>query len=255
MNEKKPLVEVSGIAKTFSVKGGNVNALNGISVTIHSGEIVAVIGPSGSGKSTFLRCLNGLEEIDKGTIRINGHLLSYHPRKLREIRTEVGMVFQQFNLFPHLTVWENLALAQKYTRKRKTDKIHALSSQLLKRVGLGDKGDCYPNELSGGEQQRVAIARALAVQPDVMLFDEPTSSLDPELIGEVLEVIRELTHEGMTMVIVTHQLNFAREIAERILFMDEGMVVEDRPCRDFFDTPETARSDRFLQSLMTGVNN
>jgi ABC-type polar amino acid transport system ATPase subunit len=235
------------LTKTFP---GNVVALDGFSLTVKKGEVVVVIGPSGSGKSTFLRCLNGLEEIDAGAIVIDGIPMDHHRKNRLLIRQEVGMVFQSFNLFPHLTVRENIDLAQVQVRK----KTHAAAAEttmaLLAKVGITEKAGRYPHELSGGQQQRVAIARALAMNPKVMLFDEATSALDPEMIGEVLEVMRALAAEGMTMVVVTHEMGFAREAGDRIVFMEAGRTVEEAETAQFFGAPQEERTKAFLSQIL-----
>ena len=217
------IILVDNISKTFP---NGVKALTDFSAEIHRGEVVVIIGPSGSGKSTFLRCLNGLEEIDSGTIEVDGLPLNDNKKNRLEIRKEVGMVFQQFNLFPHMTVLENVSLAQRRVRKKSKSEAERNSMDLLAKVGIAEKADNYPSQLSGGQQQRVAIARALAMMPKVMLFDEATSALDPEMIGEVLEVMKKLANEGMTMVCVTHEMGFAREVSDRVIFMENGCIVE-----------------------------
>jgi len=212
--------------------------------------VVCVIGPSGSGKSTFLRCLNGLEESSGGEVLV-GEVSVHHPKTdLDALRADIGMVFQRFNLFPHKTALENITLAPSVVRKLAPDVAHARARALLERVGLLDKIDAYPNQLSGGQQQRVAIARALAMQPRIMLFDEPTSALDPEMVGEVLAVMQSLAEEGMTMVVVTHEMGFARQVAHRVLFMDEGRLVEEGTPAELFDTPREERTRRFLSNVL-----
>ncbi len=245
-----PIIEIKNMSKTFSTDDRTVKALDNITTEFQQGEVCVIVGPSGSGKSTLLRTMNGLEEMDDGEIHINGTELQYNNRSLRTIRAELGMVFQQFNLFPHMTVEANLALAQKNARKWSADVIRKNSAALLEKVGIADMKQSYPGELSGGQQQRVAIARALAVQPRVMLFDEPTSSLDPELVGEVLSVMTDLARDGMTMIVVTHQLGFAREVSKRILFMDEGKIIEDSPSQQFFTSPKTERGKQFIESII-----
>jgi len=212
--------------------------------------VVVVIGPSGSGKSTFLRCLNGLEEIDSGSIVIDGIYLDDSKKNRLEIRKEVGMVFQQFNLFPHMTVLDNVNLAQRRVRKKSKEKANAMSMDLLKKVGITEKADNYPNQLSGGQQQRVAIARALAMMPKVMLFDEATSALDPEMIGEVLDVMKDLAREGMTMICVTHEMGFAREVSDRVIFMEDGKIVEVGTAEHFFTAPVEDRTRLFLSQIL-----
>jgi ABC-type polar amino acid transport system ATPase subunit len=209
-----------------------------------------VIGPSGAGKSTFLRCLNGLEEVDRGAIVIDGIRLDEDKHHRLQIRTEVGMVFQSFNLFPHMTALENINLAQRLVRRKSLKEATQMSMALLGKVGIPEKAGSYPNQLSGGQQQRVAIARALAMMPKVMLFDEATSALDPEMIGEVLDVMRKLAREGMTMVIVTHEMGFAREVGDRVVFMESGSVVEEGPARTFFAEPQKERTRLFLSQIL-----
>ena len=212
--------------------------------------MVVIIGPSGSGKSTYLRCLNGLETLTSGELSIDGVDLTSRKTDLNLVRREVGMVFQQFNLFPHKSVLENIVLAQKVVRKRKTEEAEEKARMLLKKVGIGEKENEYPIRLSGGQQQRVAIARALAMDPKIMLFDEPTSALDPEMVGEVLEVMKQLAREGMTMVVVTHEMGFAREVADRVLFMDQGKVVEEGTPEHFFTNPQEERTKAFLRQVL-----
>ena len=240
------MIEVRDIYKTF----GKVKALNGVSATIKKGEVVVIIGPSGSGKSTFLRCLNHLEKIDRGTIIIDNIPLTESKTNIHKVREETGMVFQQFNLFPHLTVLRNITLAQIKVRKRSQDEAERIARDLLTKVGIPEKADNYPFQLSGGQQQRVAIARALAMQPKIMLFDEPTSALDPEMIGEVLEVMKNLAHEGMTMVVVSHEMGFAKEVAHRVIFMDEGKIVEEGTPDRFFEHPREERTRTFLSKVL-----
>jgi len=250
MNAKtlgQDMVVITDISKTFP---NRVQALSRFSLTIREREVVVVVGPSGSGKSTLLRCLNGLEEIDGGTIVIDGITLDENPRNRLKIRQEVGMVFQSFNLFPHLTVLENINLAQMRVRKKNRRQATALTMELLGKVNLGEKAQAYPSQLSGGQQQRVAIARALALHPKVMLFDEATSALDPEMIGEVLEVMRSLAREGMTMVVVTHEMGFAREIGDRVVLLDHGRLIEVAPAARFFSAPREERSRHFLQQVL-----
>jgi len=241
------IIVVEHISKTFP---NGVKALVDFSTRIHRGEVVVVIGPSGSGKSTFLRCLNGLEEIDSGAITIDGIVLDDHKKNRLEIRKEVGMVFQQFNLFPHMTVLENISLAQRRVRKKTKEQARAMSMDLLEKVGIADKADNYPNQLSGGQQQRVAIARALAMMPKVMLFDEATSALDPEMIGEVLDVMKALAREGMTMICVTHEMGFAREVSDRVIFMEDGKIIEAGTVEHFFTAPVEARTRLFLSQIL-----
>ncbi|ARU06820.1 polar amino acid ABC transporter ATP-binding protein [Comamonas serinivorans] len=239
---------------------GSLQVLGGVSLSVAPGEVIAVIGPSGSGKSTLLRCLNHLEHIDRGTIQIGGDTLAQShggaaahyapPREARRICQRMGMVFQHFNLFPHLTVLENLIEAPLTVKGLKREQVVPVAEGLLRKVGLIDKRDNYPARLSGGQKQRVAIARALAMQPDIMLFDEPTSALDPELTGEVLRTMRELAQERMTMLVVTHEMAFAREVAHRVIFMADAQIVEDRPARDFFADPHHPRARAFLEHML-----
>jgi polar amino acid transport system ATP-binding protein len=243
------VIEVTDIHKTFFVPH-KVKALVGVSTSIAAGEVVVVIGPSGSGKSTFLRCLNHLEAADSGHILIDGVDILDRKTNINKVRAEVGMVFQSFNLFPHKTVLENITLAQKVVRKRNKAEATEKAVGLLKKVGIHDKADAYPDNLSGGQQQRVAIARALAMDPKVMLFDEPTSALDPEMIGEVLDVMKTLAREGMTMVVVTHEMGFAREVADRVIFMDEGAIVEVGTPEHFFKNPTHDRTKLFLSQIL-----
>jgi len=214
------------------------------------GEVVVIIGPSGSGKSTFLRTLNHLETINEGSIIIDGIELTNSKTNINKIREEVGMVFQQFNLFPHLTALENITLAPRIVRKISKDEAQKQAIQLLERVGLGDRGNSYPSQLSGGQQQRVAIARALAMKPKIMLFDEPTSALDPEMIGEVLDVMKTLAKDGMTMLVVTHEMGFAREVADRVVFMDDGNIIEIGTPDELFNNPRNERLKQFLRQIL-----
>ena len=241
------IIEVDNISKTFS---NGVRALIDFSDRIHRGEVVVIIGPSGSGKSTFLRCLNGLEEIDQGSIVVDGIPLDDNKKNRQEIRKEVGMVFQQFNLFPHMTVLDNVNLAQLRVRGKSKDEATATSMDLLAKVNISEKATSYPSQLSGGQQQRVAIARALAMMPKVMLFDEATSALDPEMIGEVLEVMKDLAREGMTMVCVTHEMGFAREVSDRVIFMEDGAIVEMGTAEHFFTAPREERTRLFLSQIL-----
>jgi len=243
------VIEVTDVNKTFFVPH-KVKALVGVSTQIAACEVVVVIGPSGSGKSTFLRCLNHLEAADSGHILIDGIDILDRKTNINKVRAEVGMVFQSFNLFPHKTVLENITLAQKVVRKRSTAAALEKADYLLKKVGIHDKANAYPDNLSGGQQQRVAIARALAMDPKVMLFDEPTSALDPEMIGEVLDVMKTLAQEGMTMVVVTHEMGFAREVADRVIFMDEGAIVEVGTPEHFFKNPTHDRTKLFLSQIL-----
>ena len=240
------IIVAEHLCRTFP---GPVVALDDLSVRVRRGEVLVVIGPSGSGKSTLLRCLNGLEQIDSGTIVIDGIPLDASEANRLAIRREVGMVFQSFNLFPHLSVLDNINLAQRLVRGRSRDEAARASRELLARVDLADKADSYPDQLSGGQQQRVAIARALALHPKVMLFDEATSALDPEMIGEVLDVMRALAEGGMTMVVVTHEMGFAREVSDRVVFMEAGRLVEEAATEDFFLRPAQERTREFLRQI------
>ena len=241
------IIKVDSINKTF---GKNIIALDHFSLTVRQKEVIVIIGPSGSGKSTLLRCLNGLEEIDSGSITIDGTPLDLNHHNRLKIRTEVGMVFQNFNLFPHMSVRDNIRTGPLYVRKQKIEQINETTEDLLKKVGILEKIDAYPEQLSGGQQQRVAIARALAMNPLIMMFDEPTSALDPEMVGEVLEVMKDLAHEGMTMLVVTHEMGFAREVGDRIIFMDEGRIIEENNVEDFFSNPEKERTKLFLSKIL-----
>ena len=244
------MIEVHELVKVFDTRGHIVRAVDNVSTTVAQGEVLVVIGPSGSGKSTFLRCLNGLEDFDSGSVSIDGLDLANPKTDVNAYRREVGMVFQHFNLFPHMTVLENLCLAQKVVRKRGKAEREAKARALLDKVGIGQKANEYPSRLSGGQQQRVAIARALAMEPKVMLFDEPTSALDPEMVGEVLDVMKTLAREGMTMVCVTHEMGFAREVANRVLFFDHGKLLEDSAPEDFFTSPKDLRAQAFLRQVL-----
>lgn len=240
------LIKVQGLTKDF----GKVQVLKGIDVTIHQGEVVAVIGASGSGKSTFLRCLNLLETPTAGHIFFEGVDICDKKTDINLHRQKIGMVFQQFNLFNNLTILNNITAAPIRLRGTAKPDAEAAAMELLERVGLADRADAYPNQLSGGQKQRVAIVRALAMNPDVMLFDEPTSALDPEMVGEVLRVMKELAQSGMTMVVVTHEMGFAREVAGRVLFVDEGVIKEDKPSRELFDHPQDPRLQDFLSKVL-----
>ncbi|MBC3413385.1 MULTISPECIES: ATP-binding cassette domain-containing protein [Pseudomonas] len=244
------MIEVRDLLKVFDTRGMVVRAVDNVSTGVAKGEVVVVLGPSGSGKSTFLRCLNGLEHFDAGHVSINGLRLEDPKTDINAYRREVGMVFQHFNLFPHMTVLENLCLAQKVVRKRNKAEREAKAHALLKKVGIAEKANEYPSRLSGGQQQRVAIARALAMEPKVMLFDEPTSALDPEMVGEVLDVMKTLAQEGMTMVCVTHEMGFAREVADRVLFFDHGKLLEDSAPQAFFESPKDPRAQAFLRQVL-----
>jgi len=238
-------VEVAGLYKSF----GELEVLKDISLTVAEGEVVVVIGPSGSGKSTLLRCINFLEKSNAGDVTIDGRLIERKEKTINRMRQEVGMVFQHFNLFPHMTVLGNVIEGPIQVRKMKKQEAVLLSEELLEKVGLLDKKDEYPAMLSGGQKQRVAIARALAMKPKVMLFDEPTSALDPELVGEVLGVMKELAREGMTMVVVTHEMGFAREVADRVIFMDDAKIVEEGPPEEVFNSPQNERTQAFLSQI------
>ncbi|MFG2591205.1 amino acid ABC transporter ATP-binding protein [Streptomyces sp. NBC_01166] len=241
-----PLIELRDVNKYF----GKLHVLQNINLTVGRGEVVVVIGPSGSGKSTLCRTINRLETIESGHIAIDGKPLPEEGKGLAELRAEVGMVFQSFNLFAHKTVLANVSLAQLKVRKRRKDEADQRSRELLERVGLASQADKLPAQLSGGQQQRVAIARALAMDPKALLFDEPTSALDPEMINEVLEVMQQLAREGMTMVVVTHEMGFARSAANRVVFMSEGCIIEDRTPEDFFTSPESDRAKDFLSKIL-----
>ena len=244
-DNKEPIIQIENIHKRF----GKVHALRGVSLQIQRGEVVVIVGPSGSGKSTLLRCINRLEEYTSGKIIVDGIPLD-NAQNINLVRQEIGMVFQSFNLFSHLTVLENLLLAQKIVRKRTTGESHKIALELLKKVGIPEKIHAYPAQISGGQQQRVAIARALAMNPHIMLFDEPTSALDPEMIKEVLDVMMELAKEGMTMVVVSHEMGFARAAAHRIIFMDEGQIIEEAPPEQLFTNPTQERTKRFLSKVL-----
>jgi len=239
-----PIIQVQNVHKFF----GKVHALRGISLAVDKGEVVVIIGPSGSGKSTLLRCINRLEEYNEGQIIVDGNSLD-NSRNINIVRQEVGMVFQSFNLFAHLTVMDNLTLAQKIVRKRKKDQAQKIAIDLLEKVGIPDKATCYPIQLSGGQQQRVAIARALAMNPKIMLFDEPTSALDPEMIKEVLDVMLALAIEGITMIVVSHEMGFARAAANRMILMDEGQIVEENK-PDYFFKSTNKRTKLFLSKVL-----
>jgi len=241
----EPIIQIRDIHKHF----GHVHALNGVSLNVEKGEVVVIIGPSGSGKSTLLRCINRLEEFDSGSVMVDGIPLDSRAN-INAVRTEVGMVFQQFNLFPHLTVLDNVMLAQRVVRKRDKAEAKKVAMDLLNKVGIPDKADAYPGMLSGGQQQRVAIARALAMNPKIMLFDEPTSALDPEMIQEVLDVMLNLAKEGMTMVVVSHEMGFARAAANRAILMDGGLIVEEAPPNELFTNPKQERTKVFLSKVL-----
>jgi ABC-type polar amino acid transport system ATPase subunit len=236
------MITCKNVIKTF----GNLEVLKGVDLHVSQGEVVVIIGPSGSGKSTFLRCMNHLESIDGGSITINGKMVENKEAALNKLRQDIGMVFQQFNLFPHMTVLQNVMEAPVLLKKVTKAEAKEKGIQLLKKVGLEEKADEYPNRLSGGQKQRVAIARALAMEPTIMLFDEPTSALDPELVGEVLAVMKQLAKEGMTMVVVTHEMGFAKEVADRVIFMDDGNIIEQGIPEDIFVNPKHDRTKEFL---------
>ena len=240
------MINVENLSKNF----GDLKVLKNISTTINKGEIISIIGPSGSGKSTFLRCINKLEEPTEGHIYIDGMDLMDKNTDINKIRERVGMVFQHFNLFPNMTVLENLTLSPIMVKKESKEEAEKYASYLLEKVGLSDKANSYPSQLSGGQKQRIAIARALAMKPEVILFDEPTSALDPEMIKEVLDVMRNLAKEGMTMLIVTHEMGFARNVGNRILFMDNGEIIEDCSPKDFFENPTNERIKDFLNKVL-----
>ncbi|WP_449538762.1 amino acid ABC transporter ATP-binding protein [Ferdinandcohnia sp. Marseille-Q9671] len=240
------MIKIENIKKSF----GKNEVLKGISAFIQPQEVVVVIGPSGSGKSTFLRCINLLETINEGHVYIEGIDITDKKTNINQIRTDVGMVFQQFNLFPHKTVMENITLAPMKVKNVTQKEANEKGMELLKKVGLAEKADAYPDSLSGGQKQRVAIARALAMEPKIMLFDEPTSALDPEMVGEVLEVMKQLAREGMTMVVVTHEMGFAREVGDRVLFMDDGYVVEENQPKELFENPQHDRTKAFLSKIL-----
>jgi polar amino acid transport system ATP-binding protein len=240
------IVQIEGVHKYF----GNVHALRGVTMHVNQGEVLVIIGPSGCGKSTLLRSINGLETIDAGRIVVDNNVIDSKHKNINAVRAEVGMVFQQFNLFPHLTVLENLTLAQIQVRKRDKKESRDIAHDLLKKVRIPEKINMYPGQLSGGQQQRVAIARALAMNPKIMLFDEPTSALDPEMINEVLDVMLDLAHEGMTMLVVSHEMGFARNAASRVIFMDAGMVVAEGTPKEMFDHPTNERMKQFLSKIL-----
>jgi polar amino acid transport system ATP-binding protein len=250
------MVKAEAVHKRF----GRLEVLKGVSLEVKAGEVMCLLGPSGSGKSTFLRCINHLEKIDSGRLSVDGELVGYREgggrlHELREAevarkRAEIGMVFQHFNLFPHMTALENITCAPLRVKRETRDQASARAAELLQRVGLVDKADAYPAQLSGGQQQRVAIARALAMQPKLMLFDEPTSALDPELVGDVLAAMQQLARDGMTMIVVTHEMGFAREVAETVVFMDAGVVVEHGPPADVLESPREERTRAFLSKVL-----
>ena len=242
----KEIISVDNVVKKF----GDFVALNGVSSKIYEKEVVVVLGPSGSGKSTFIRTINGLEAHDSGTIKIGGTEISNNLKNLQEVRSNVGMVFQQFNLFPHLSVLDNITLAPQKVKGVNKVEAHEIAMSLLKRVGIPEQSEKFPSQLSGGQQQRVAIARALAMKPRIMLFDEPTSALDPEMIKEVLEVMTELAESGMTMIVVTHEMGFAKNVADRFLFFDQGKIIEEGTPEHFFKKPKEERTKLFLSQIL-----
>lgn len=246
MSEK--LIEVKNLKKYYN--HGAIKALDDVSVDIDRGDVMVVIGPSGSGKSTFLRCLNRLEDISGGKVVVDGYDISDKHTDINQVRENVGMVFQHFNLFPHLTIKKNITLAPVKLGLMTKEEADAEAMRLLERVGLADKADAYPPQLSGGQKQRIAIVRALAMKPDVMLFDEPTSALDPEMVGEVLDLMKQLADDGMTMVVVTHEMGFAREVASRVMFMSDGQIVEQGPPDEFFASPKNPRLKDFLSKVL-----
>ena len=240
------MIKIENLYKRF----GKLEVLNGIDINVEKGEIIAIIGPSGSGKSTFLRCINRLEEPSEGKIFIDGENILSKETNINKIREKVGMVFQRFNLFPHMTVLKNITLAPMKVRNISREEAEKTAQELLERVGLEDKADAYPPQLSGGQQQRVAIARALAMKPKVMLFDEPTSALDPEMVNEVLDVMKSLANDGMTMAVVTHEMGFAREVGDRLLFVDGGTIIEQGDPREVFENPKEERTKLFLSKVL-----
>jgi len=242
----EPIINLSGIVKRF----GKFTALHGVDLEVRQGEVLMIIGPSGSGKSTLLRCINLLERPTAGTVVVDGMELTRSKVNINKVRAEVGMVFQRFELFPHLSVLRNVTLAQEVVRKRRPAEARKIAMELLEKVGIPDKADKYPAELSGGQQQRVAIARALAMQPKIMLFDEPTSALDPEMIKEVLDVMLDLAREGMTMVVVSHEMGFARNASNRVVFMDQGQIVESGQPDEVFSNPQHERTQQFLSKIL-----
>lgn len=247
VEKKETLIQVQNLTKTF---GGSVHALNGVSTDIKKGEVVCVIGPSGSGKSTFLRCLNRLEDPTDGRIIFAGEDLMNPKTDIDMHRQKMGMVFQHFNLFPHMSILKNMTIAPMKLQKRGKDEAEGQAMKLLERVGLADRANAYPSQLSGGQKQRIAIVRALCMNPEVMLFDEPTSALDPEMVGEVLNVMRDLAKEHMTMVVVTHEMGFAREVSDRVIFMAEGKIVEEGTPEEIFTAPKTERLQSFLSKVL-----
>lgn len=246
-NSEPPIIQIRNLRKTFH--HGRIVALDDITLDIHKGQVCVIIGPSGSGKSTMLRCINYLEVPDSGTVIVDNIVLS-EAKDINRARMEIGMVFQQFNLFPHLSVLDNITLAQRVVRKRSRQEAEDIAMDLLRKVGIPEKARAYPGQLSGGQQQRVAIARALAMQPKIMLFDEPTSALDPEMIKEVLDVMLQLAQDGMTMVVVSHEMGFARNAAHRIIFMDDARIIEDSTPEELFNSPKEPRTREFLSKIL-----
>jgi len=240
------VIEIRNVHKYF----GHTHVLRGVNLSVKKGEVAVIVGPSGSGKSTLLRCINRLEEIQEGKIRIDGVNICDKLANIYRVRAEIGMVFQQFNLFPHMSALENVTLGPMLTNKKPAREAEKLAMELLKKVGLSGRENSYPSQLSGGQQQRVAIARALAMEPKVILFDEATSALDPELVGEVLNVMKQLAMDGMTMIVVTHEMGFAREVAYHVAFMDEGIIVEEGPPREIFEHPKTERAAAFFSKIL-----
>jgi ABC-type polar amino acid transport system ATPase subunit len=247
MPQEGNMIKFDGVNKWY----GKLHVLNDINLEVASGEVVVICGPSGSGKSTLIRCINRLEKFQKGELYVDGMPLHDHSTSLTKLRADIGFVFQQFHLYPHMTALQNVTLAPIHVRKLSRKDAEALGRQKLIRVGLEDKADAYPTQLSGGQQQRVAIARGLAMSPKIMLFDEPTSALDPEMIGEVLDVMVKLAKEGMTMCVVTHEMGFARQVADRVIFMDAGQLIETGPPTQFFDNPQTKRAAQFISKILT----
>ena len=244
--ENDPIIRIAGLHKWY----GELHVLRDVNLTVHKGERIVICGPSGSGKSTLIRCINRLEEHQRGRVVVDGIELTNDVKNIEKIRTEVGMVFQHFNLFPHLTIVENLTLGPIWVRKTPKREAEEAALYFLEKVHIADQAKKYPGQLSGGQQQRVAIARSLCMKPKVMLFDEPTSALDPEMIKEVLDVMKDLAHTGMTMIVVTHEMGFAREVARRVVFMDEGMIVEEAAPDEFFTAPKTERAKAFLSKIL-----
>ncbi|RTQ89088.1 amino acid ABC transporter ATP-binding protein [Lysinibacillus telephonicus] len=245
MAEQVPILQVKGLVKKY----GDKVVLNGVDLQVEKGKVIAILGPSGCGKSTFLRCLNGLEEVQGGDILLENKSLISKTTKWRDVRQKIGMVFQSYDLFPNLTVMENILLSPLKVQKRQREEVEAQAKELLARVGLADRANDYPRQLSGGQKQRIAIVRALCINPDIMLFDEVTASLDPEMVREVLDVIAQLADQGMTMLIVTHEMNFAKLVADEVIFMDKGSIHEKAPAQQFFSNPQTERAQQFLNIL------